>query len=210
MIIAIDFDGTICQNKYPEIGEPMPLAIESIKELRERGHDLILWTCRQGELLDDAVKWCKEHGIPFDLVNEFEPNNLKAFGGVAGNKVFANIYIDDRNLGGFPGWGLAMEVIKEAEAPKLEWTRNEEFPQENAIGYAKISRYTQMVYFCFNHDFGCGPYWRCLRCELPIEVDPRGVLMDDLEETLSGGFSKKEETIMECEADFYKFLQERR
>ena len=166
MIIAIDFDGTICQNKYPEIGEPMPLAIESIKELRERGHDLILWTCRQGEQLDEAVRWCKEHGIPFDLVNEHEPNNLRAFGGVAGNKVFANIYIDDRNLGGFPGWELAMELIIEAEAPILKWTRNEEFPCENAIGYAKICRSSKMVYFCFNHDFGYGPCWRCFRGEL--------------------------------------------
>ena len=197
MIIAIDFDGTICQNKYPEIGEPMPLAIESIKELQERGHNLILWTCRKGELLDDAVRWCEEHGIPFDLVNEHEPNNLRAFGGVAGNK-------------GFPGWEWAMELIKEAEAANLKWTKDEDFPQDNAIGYAKISESTQIVYFCFNHNFGYGPCWRCFRGELPLEVDPRGVLMDDLEETLSGGFSKKEETIMECEADSYKFLQERR
>ena len=210
MIIAIDFDGTICQNKYPEIGEPMPLAIWSIKKLKERGHDLILWTCRQGELLDDAVRWCKEHGIPFDLVNEHEPNNLRAFGGVAGNKVFANIYIDDRNLGGFPGWKRAMEVIIEAEAPTLKWTRNEEFPQENAIGYAKISRYTQMVYFCFNHDFGYGPYWRCFRGVLPIEVDPRGVWENDLGEELTENFGLEEEAIPFCEEDFKKFMKERR
>ena len=209
MIIAIDFDGSICRNKYPEIGEPMPLAIESIKELRERGHDLILWTCRQGDLLDEAVEWCKEHGIPFDLVNEFEPNNLKAFGGVAGNKVFANIYIDDRNLGGFPGWERAMELIKEDEAPKLEWTRNEDFPQDNTIGYAKISHDTQMVYFCFNHDFGYGAYWRCFRDELPLEVDPREVYPDDLVDALGEGFSKKEQAIMECEKDFKERLRYR-
>lgn len=107
MIIAIDFDGTICQNEYPEIGDPIPLAIESIKELKERGHDLILWTCRQGELLDDAVKWCKEHGIPFDLVNEHEPNNLLAFGGVAGNKVFATSISTTATSGASPaGNGL--------------------------------------------------------------------------------------------------------
>ena len=209
MIIAIDFDGTICQNKYPEIGEPMPLAIESIKELRERGHDLILWTCRQGDLLDDAVQWCKEHGIPFDLVNEFEPNNLRAFGGVAGNKVFANIYIDDRNLGGFPGWERAVELIKEAEAPKLKWTKNEDFPQDNAIGYAKISQDTQMVYFCFNHDFGYGPCRRCFRGELPLEVDPRGVWENDLGEELTENFGLEEEAIPFCEEDFKKFMKER-
>ena len=209
MIIAIDFDGTICQNEYPDIGDPMPLAIESIKKLKERGHDLILWTCRQGDLLDNAVRWCEEHGIPFDLVNEHEPNNLKAFDGVAGNKVFANIYIDDRNLGGFPGWELAMELIKDAEAPKLEWTKNEEFPQENAVGYAKISRSSQMVYFCFNHDFGYGPCWRCFRGELPLEVDPRGVWENDLGEELTENFGLEEEAIPFCEEDFKKFMKER-
>lgn len=210
MIIAIDFDGTICQNEYPDIGDPMPLAIESIKKLKERGHDLILWTCRQGDLLDNAVRWCEEHGIPFDLVNEHEPNNLRAFGGVAGNKVFADIYIDDHNLGGFPGWERAMELIKEAEATKLEWTKNEDCPQENAIGYAKISDSSQIVYFCFNHDFGYGPYWRCFRGELPLEVDPRGVLMDNLKERLKEGFALKEVAISYCDKDFKKFLQNRR
>lgn len=209
MIIAIDFDGTICRNKYPEIGEPIPLAIESIKELKERGHDLILWTCRQGELLDDAVKWCEEHGIPFDLVNEHEPNNLKAFGGVAGNKVFANIYVDDRNLGGFPGWERAMELIKEVEAPKLEWTKNERLQLQHVIGHAKISESSQMVYFCYDHDFGYGAYWRCFRDELPLDVDPRVVWEDETNETFREGFSKKEQAIMECEEDFKKFLQER-
>lgn len=210
MIIAIDFDGTICRNEYPEIGDPMPLAIESIKELKERGHDLILWTCRQGDLLDNAVRWCEEHGIPFDLVNEHEPNNLRAFGGVAGNKVFANIYIDDRNLGGFPGWERAMELIKEAEAANLKWTKNEDFPQDNAIGYAKISHDTQMVYFCFNHDFGYGPYWRCFRGELPLEVDPRVVWENDLGEELTENFGLEEEAIPFCEEDFKKFMKERR
>lgn len=209
MIIAIDFDGTICQNKYPDIGEPMPLAIESIKELKELGHNLILWTCRKGEQLYNAVKWCKEYGIPFDLVNEYEPNNLRAFGGVAGNKVFADIYIDDRNLGGFPGWERAMELIKEAEAYKLKWTTNEDFPQDNAVGYAKISDSTQIVYFCYNHDFGYGAYWRCFRGELPLEVDPMGVYQEDLGDVLREGFSLKEQAIMECDEDFKKFLQER-
>ena len=210
MIIAIDFDGTICRNKYPEIGDPMPLAIESIKELKERGHDLILWTCRQGDLLDDAVRWCEEHGIPFDLVNEHEPNNLKAFDGVSGNKVFADIYIADHNLGGFPGWERAMEIIIEAEAPKLEWMKSEEFPQENAIGYAKISRYTQMVYFCFNHDFGYGPCWRCFRGVLPIVIDPRVIWKYEINETLREGFALKEEAISYCDEDFKELLRELR
>ena len=209
MIIAIDFDGTICQNKYPEIGEPMPHAIESIRELHQAGHYLTLWTCRQGEHLNEALQWCKQNGLSFHEVNEHEPRNLRAFGGVGGNKVYADIYIDDRNLGGFPGWAKAMELIKDAEAYKLKWTTNEDFPQKNAIGYAKISDSTQIVYFCYNHDFGYGEYWRCFQGELPLEVDPMGVYPDDLGDAISEGFSLKELAMMACVADFKKFLQDR-
>lgn len=214
MIIAIDFDGTICRNKYPEIGDPMPLAIWSIKKLKERGHDLILWTCRQGEQLEEAVRWCEEHGIPFDLVNEFEPNNLKAFGGVAGNKVFANIYIDDRNLGGFPGWKRAMELIKEAEIPKLKWTRSKNIFHPHNIGYSQISDSTQMVYCCLLHDFGCGlgPCWTCLQEELPLEIDPRTVAAHDLYEwqTERPDPDHMEDAILICEENFKSIFRNRR
>lgn len=210
MIIAIDFDGTICQNKYPEIGEPMPHAIESIRELHQAGHYLILWTCRQGEQLDEALQWCKQNGLSFHAVKDHNPDNLKFFGGVGGKKVYADVYIDDKNIGGFPGWECAMELIKEAEATKLKWTTNEDFPQKNVIGYAKISESTQMVYFCFNHGFGYGEYWRCFRGELSLEVDPRGVWEDEINETLREVFSKKEEAMMACVADFKIFMKERR
>ena len=209
MIIAIDFDGTICQNKYPEIGEPMPHAIESIRELHQAGHYLILWTCRQGEQLDEALQWCKQNGLSFHAVNDHNPDNLKFFGGVGGKKVYADIYIDDKNIGGFVGWQRAMELIKEAEAPKLEWKESEDFPLENAVGYAKISESTQMVYLCCNYGFGYGEYWRCFRGEMPLEVDPMGVYPEDFEKVLREGFSLKEQATMECEEDFKKFLQER-
>ena len=214
MIIAIDFDGTICQNKYPEIGDPMPLAIESIKELKERGHDLILWTCRQGEQLYDAVQWCKEHDIPFDLVNEHEPNSLKAFDGVSGNKVFADIYIDDHNLGGFPGWKRAMELIKEAETPKLKWTRSKNIFHPHDIGYSQISDSTQMVYCCLLHDFGrgLGPCWTCLQEELPLEIDPRTVAAHDLYEwqTERPDPDHMEDAILICEENFKSIFRNRR
>ncbi|EKY02405.1 hypothetical protein HMPREF9134_00481 [Porphyromonas catoniae F0037] len=210
MIIAIDFDGTICQNKYPDIGEPMPHAIESVRELHQAGHYLILWTCRQGEQLNEALQWCEENGLSFHAVNDHNPDNLKLFGGVGGNKVYADIYIDDKNIGGFVGWQRAMELIKEIGTPKLEWTENEDFPQWNAVGYAKISESTQMVYFCYNHNFGYGAYWRCFRGELPLEVDPMGFYPEELEVALGEGFSLKEEAISECEADFKEFLQEQR
>ena len=187
----------------------MPLAIESVRELHQSGHFLILWTCRQGEQLDEALQWCKQNGLSFHAVNDHNPDNLKFFGGVGGNKVYADVYIDDKNIGGFVGWKRAMELIKEAEAPKLEWKTNEDFPQDNAVGYAKMSDSTQMVYFCFDHDFGYGAYWRCFRGELPLEVDPRVVWEDEINETLREGFALKEEAISYCDEDFKKFLQER-
>nr|DAE31358.1 MAG TPA: nucleotidase 5'-nucleotidase [virus sp. ctDJ83] len=210
MIIAIDFDGTICNSNYPALGEPMPHAIESVRELHQAGHFLILWTCRQGEQLNEALQWCKQNGLSFHAVNDHNPDNLKFFGGVGGNKVYADVYIDDKNIGGFAGWQRAMELIKESEAPKLEWTKNEDFPQDNAVGYAQISESTQMVYFCFNHDFGYGPCWRCFRGELPLEVDPRGVWENDLGEELTENFGLEEEAISFCEEDFKKFMKERR
>ena len=210
MIIAIDFDGTICNSNYPALGEPMPLAIESVRELHQAGHFLILWTCRQGEQLNEALQWCKQNGLSFHAVNDHNPDNLKFFGGVGGNKVYADIYIDDKNIGGFVGWKRAMELIKEGEAPKLKWTTNEGFPQWNAIGYAKISESTQMVYFCYNHDFGYGAYWRCFRGELPLEVDPRVVWEDEINETLREGFALKEEAISYCDEDFKELLRNRR
>ena len=92
----------------------MPHAIESVRELHQAGHFLILWTCRQGEQLDEALQWCKENGLSFHSVNDHNPDNLKFFGGVGGNKVYADVYIDDKNIGGFVGWKRAMELLKEA------------------------------------------------------------------------------------------------
>lgn len=96
-IYAIDFDGTLCESKFPDIGEPIPSAIEYVKQLKEDGHKLILWTCRVGENLNDAVKWCKEQGIEFDAVNENLQEVIDEYGGDS-RKVTADYYIDDKNL----------------------------------------------------------------------------------------------------------------
>lgn len=96
-IYAIDFDGTLCKSKFPDIGEPIPSAIEYVKQLKEDGHKLILWTCRVGKNLDDAVKWCKEQGIEFDAVNENLQEVIDEYGGDS-RKVTADYYIDDKNL----------------------------------------------------------------------------------------------------------------
>ena len=110
MIIAVDFDGTIVQHKYPEIGSEIPFATATIRRLIEEQHQVILWTVRQGQLLQDAVDWCKEHGIEFYAVNKSYPEE-EANSGYA--KVNAELFIDDRNLGGLPDWGNIYRMIKE-------------------------------------------------------------------------------------------------
>lgn len=97
MVYAIDFDGTLCSDKFPEIGEPYHNRIEAVKRLRERGCKIILWTCRTDEHLQQAVDWCKEHGLVFDAVNQNLPEVQEKWGGDT-RKVYCDFYIDDKNL----------------------------------------------------------------------------------------------------------------
>lgn len=87
MIICIDFDGTLCQSKFPELGPTMPGAIEVMKQLKADGHYLIIWTCRCGERLLEAINWLLEHDIPFDRINDHNPDNMKLYG-EGGKKVY--------------------------------------------------------------------------------------------------------------------------
>lgn len=103
MIIAVDFDGTLCDDRYPEIGEPMLGAVESMQRLHADGHYLIIWTCRYGDRLRDAVNWLLEHKIPFDRINDHNPDNVAKYG-EGGNKIYADVYIDDKMIGGLPPW----------------------------------------------------------------------------------------------------------
>lgn len=96
-IYAVDFDGTLCENKWPEIGEPIQTMIDYCKKLREQGHKLILWTCRTGEQTEAAVKWCTEHGLEFDAVNANLPDEIKKYKNDP-RKVGADYFIDDKNL----------------------------------------------------------------------------------------------------------------
>ena len=118
LIIAVDFDGTIVEDAFPKIGEPMIFAFETLKKLQEEGHRLILWTYRSGPRLEEAVNFCKEKGIDFYAVNKSYPE--EEFDGKISRKIHADLFVDDRNLGGFPGW---TEVYKqvfnyEPEIPK--------------------------------------------------------------------------------------------
>ena len=111
MIIAVDFDGTIVEHRYPAIGNEQPFAIETLKKLTEEGHRLILWTVREGRLLDEAVMFCRERGLEFYAVNRDYPEEEKNRNNHFSRKLKADLGIDDRNLGGLPDWGTIYEMI---------------------------------------------------------------------------------------------------
>ena len=95
MIIAVDFDGTLCTNEWPEIGEPNTELITQLIEARENGSKVILWSCRNKKDLAAAVKWCKDQGLTFDAVNQNLPERIRKYRNDS-RKVSADLYIDDR------------------------------------------------------------------------------------------------------------------
>ena len=103
LTIAVDFDGTIVENRFPEIGKPLLFAFESLRKLQEEGHRLILWTYRSGEKLEDAVLFCEKNGLKFYAINSSYPE--EEFDQSISRKILADIFIDDRNYGGMKGWG---------------------------------------------------------------------------------------------------------
>ena len=109
MTIAVDFDGTIVEHKYPAIGKERPFAIETLKKLAQGGHKLILWSVREGKLLDEAVAFCHERGLDFYAVNAEYPG--ASWDSSSQRKIVVDIYLDDRNLGGIPDWPTIYEMI---------------------------------------------------------------------------------------------------
>ena len=108
MIIAVDFDGTIVEHRYPDIGREKPFAIETLKKLTEEQHRLILWTVRKGKLLQEAVEFCRTRGLDFYAVNRNFPEENEP----EERKLRADLWIDDRNLGGLPDWGTIYRMIR--------------------------------------------------------------------------------------------------
>lgn len=103
MIIAVDFDGTLHLGKFPNIGVPSPDAIKIMKQLKADGHYLIINTARSGDDLINAVNWLLEKDIPFDRINDNHPENVEKYGSNS-RKIYAHLYIDDRQVGGLPPW----------------------------------------------------------------------------------------------------------
>ncbi len=116
MIIAVDFDGTLHTGEWPDIGLPSPCAIDVMQSLKDKGHYLIIWTCRSGDKLTEAINWLLENNIPFDRINDHEPKHIAAFDNSNTRKVYAHLYIDDKQVGGLPAWPDIMEYVEKLEA----------------------------------------------------------------------------------------------
>ncbi|NPD80852.1 hypothetical protein HPS57_02520 [Prevotella sp. PINT] len=132
MTIAIDFDGTIVTHEYPNIGEEQPFAIETLKMLIADKHRLILWTVREGELLDEAIQWCRERGVEFWAVNRDYPEEEREKNDIYSRKLKVDMFIDDRNVGGLPDWGTIYQMIKENKTYNdimFETTQNDPYQQ---------------------------------------------------------------------------------
>ena len=111
MTIAVDFDGTIVKHRYPDIGEEIPFAVDTLKALQQRHHKLILWSVREGELLDEAVEWCRKRGLEFYAINREYPEETTDNNPHFSRKLKVDVFIDDRNLGGLPDWGTIFDMI---------------------------------------------------------------------------------------------------
>jgi|YelNatPaOPRAMG01_1025707.scaffolds.fasta_scaffold06430_4 ribonucleotide monophosphatase NagD (HAD superfamily) len=110
-VIAIDFDGTIVEDKYPEIGELKDGARETINALSHEGYFIIIWTCRTGEKMLEAEAFLRKNGVRFDAINESSPENLAKYNGNDTRKVHAHIYIDDSAVTPLPHWNEIYQLV---------------------------------------------------------------------------------------------------
>jgi hypothetical protein len=107
--IAVDFDGTIVDHEFPAIGKEKHFAFRTLQELDKMGASLILWTFRSGKELEEAVEFCRKNGVEFYAINKSYPEEI--FDDSISRKIHADIFIDDRNIGGFPGWGEIWQML---------------------------------------------------------------------------------------------------
>jgi hypothetical protein len=127
MTIAVDFDGTIVEHAYPKIGKELPFATDTLRQLINEHHRLILWTVREDDLLQEAIDWCKARGVEFYAVNRDYPEEEREKNNHFSRKLKVDLWIDDRNVGGLPDWGTIYRMVKE----HLTW---QDIVMENSRG----------------------------------------------------------------------------
>ncbi len=133
MVIAVDFDGTIVEHKFPQIGRIQLFAFETLKQLQKQGHTLILWSYRSGKDLDAAVEFCRNHGVEFYAANKNFPEEVFEEQTVS-RKIYADVYIDDRNVGGFLGWSKIWELLNAGSPEQLQAEKREEVLSRGGFG----------------------------------------------------------------------------
>lgn len=119
MRIAVDFDGTLVEHEYPDIGKTVPGAFKWLRKWKEAGAQLILWTMRadsekSGPVLADAVAFCRRRGVEFDGVNE----GIGDREWTDSPKAYANIYVDDAAFG-----CPLVESKKMGRRPMVDWSK---------------------------------------------------------------------------------------
>ncbi len=135
MKIAVDFDGTIVEHEFPYIGKEKIFAFQTLKDIQKRGWQIILWTCRSGKELNEAVEYCHNNGLDFYAVNKNYPEEV--FDPSNSPKIEADIYIDDRNIGGFPGWGEIWHLLY----PESDGSQLNKISKKNTI----FSRFNSLL-----------------------------------------------------------------
>lgn len=132
MIIAVDFDGTVVKHNYPAVGADVPGAVEVLKKLVAQGHQLILWTMRGDEALEDAVNWYKKYEIPLFGIN----TNPQQKEWTNSPKAYAVLYIDDAALGCPLDYILVQKAdggVQQIGRPFVNWTKVEQMLIEQGI-----------------------------------------------------------------------------
>lgn len=120
MILAIDFDGTIVHDQFPEVGKLVEGAKETINKLHGEGYTIIIWTCRTGIQKAEVVEFLVKNGIKFDRVNESCKKNLLKYGGKDTRKVYADLYIDDKGIVDLPPWNDIYEIVHERVPTRVD------------------------------------------------------------------------------------------
>lgn len=140
MLIAVDFDGTIVEHRYPEIGKEIPFAIATLKRLQAERHRLVLWTVREGELLEEAVAFCRERGLEFYAVNSNYPEEVRDENAPVCRKLKADLFIDDRNVGGLHDWGVIYEMVHNRWSYDryLQELHNQDYEEERPSFFARL------------------------------------------------------------------------
>lgn len=128
MIIAVDFDGTIVEHKYPKIGRPVPYAIDILLKLQKDGHTLLLWSVRDGKLLDEAVRYCEQNGLIFYAANKNYPEEDRL--NPASRKLNADLYIDECALGGLFDWKTTYRIIQAMKDGEVSFEKRMAFRRE--------------------------------------------------------------------------------